>query len=51
MAKLTGTRHGDPANELLAFYQEKVHELEEPGQYLFRVRDGPRYPTYIGDDP
>lgn len=34
MAKLTGTRHGDAANELLAFYQDKVHELEESGQYF-----------------
>ena|ERR1035438_2130529 len=33
MAKLTGTRHGDAANDLFAFYQDKVHELEESGQY------------------
>jgi hypothetical protein len=32
--KLTGTRHGDAANELLAFYEEKAHELEESGQYF-----------------
>jgi hypothetical protein len=34
MGKLTGTRHGDAANELLAFYEDKVHELEESGQYF-----------------
>lgn len=34
MGKLTGTRHGDAANNLLAFYQDKVHELEESGQYF-----------------
>jgi hypothetical protein len=34
MGKLTGTRHGDAANELLAFYGDKVHELEESGQYF-----------------
>jgi len=34
MAKLTGTRHGDAANELFAFYQDKVHELEGSGQYF-----------------
>lgn len=34
MGKLTGTRHGDAANELLVFYQDKVHELEEAGQYF-----------------
>ena len=32
MGKLTGTRHGDAANDLLAFYREKMHELEESGQ-------------------
>jgi hypothetical protein len=32
MGKLTGTRHGDAANELLGFYQEKARELEEAGQ-------------------
>ena len=34
MGKLTGTRHGDAANELLVFYQDKVYELEEAGQYF-----------------
>lgn len=34
MGKLTGTRHGDAANDLMAFYQDKVHELEEAGQYF-----------------
>jgi hypothetical protein len=34
MGKLTGTRHGDAANNLFAFYQDKVHELEESGQYF-----------------
>lgn len=34
MGKLTGTRHGDAANELFAFYQDKAHELEESGQYF-----------------
>ena|SRR5882724_1679210 len=34
MGKLTGTRHGDASNELMAFYQSKVHELEEAGQYF-----------------
>lgn len=34
MGKLTGTWHGDAANELLTFYGEKVHELEESGQYF-----------------
>jgi hypothetical protein len=34
MAKLTGTRHGDAANDLLAFYSDEVHELEETGQYF-----------------
>jgi len=34
MGKLTGTRHGDAANELLAFYGDKVRELEESGQYF-----------------
>lgn len=34
MGKLTGTRHGDAANSLLAFYDEKVTELEEAGQYF-----------------
>ena len=34
MGKLTGTRHGDAANELLAFYQDEVLALEESGQYF-----------------
>lgn len=34
MGKLTGTRHGDAANDLLVFYQDKVHELEDAGQYF-----------------
>jgi hypothetical protein len=34
MAKLTGTKHGDAANDLQAFYQDRVHELEESGQYF-----------------
>ena len=34
MGKLTGSVHGDAANELLGFYSDKVHELEESGQYF-----------------
>ncbi|MFZ0981210.1 MAG: hypothetical protein WAN23_17545 [Candidatus Acidiferrales bacterium] len=34
MGKLTGTRHGDAANELLVFYTDKVRELEDSGQYF-----------------
>jgi hypothetical protein len=34
MGKLTGTRHGDAANNLLAFYEDKVGELEKAGQYF-----------------
>jgi phosphohistidine phosphatase SixA len=34
MGKLTGTRHGDAANELLGFYTDKVRELEQSGQYF-----------------
>ena len=34
MGILTGTRHGDAANELMNFYQDKVHELEQSGQYF-----------------
>jgi hypothetical protein len=34
MGKLTGTKHGDAANDLLAFYQDKVDELEESGHYF-----------------
>ena len=34
MSKLAGTQHGDAANSLLAFYEEKVNELEHAGQYF-----------------
>ena len=34
MGVLTGTLHGDAANDLLGFYQDKAHELEETGQYF-----------------
>jgi hypothetical protein len=34
MGKLTGTKHGDAANELMAFYADKANELEEAGQYF-----------------
>jgi hypothetical protein len=34
MGKLMGTRHGDTANDLFAFYQDKVHELKDSGQYF-----------------
>ena len=34
MGRLTGTLHGDAANELLEFYQDKARELEESGQYF-----------------
>jgi hypothetical protein len=34
MGILTGTRHGDAANELLGFYQDKARELEQAGQYF-----------------
>jgi hypothetical protein len=34
MGKLTGTKHGDAANALFAFYSDKAHELEEAGQYF-----------------
>jgi hypothetical protein len=34
MGKLTGTQHGDAANSLLAFYEEKVIELEDSGQFF-----------------
>jgi hypothetical protein len=34
VGKLTGTRHGDAANELLGFYTDKTRELEESGQYF-----------------
>jgi len=33
MGKLAGTRYGDVATELFAFYQSKAQELEETGQY------------------
>jgi hypothetical protein len=33
MGKLTGTRYGDAANKLFAFYCDKAHEFEEAGQY------------------
>ena len=33
MGKLTGTRYGDAANNLFAFYRDKAHALEEAGQY------------------
>lgn len=34
MAELTGTTHGDAANELLGFYIDKFRELEDAGQYF-----------------
>jgi hypothetical protein len=34
VGKLTGTRHGDAANNLLAFYGEKATELEDSGQFF-----------------
>jgi hypothetical protein len=34
MGKLTGTHHGDAANDLLAFYSDRVMELESAGQYF-----------------
>jgi hypothetical protein len=34
VAKLTGTIHGGAANDLLAFYTDKVKELEDAGQYF-----------------
>jgi hypothetical protein len=34
MGKLTGTRHGDAANALFAFYEDRARELEETGQYF-----------------
>jgi hypothetical protein len=34
MGKLTGTGHGDAANNLLVFYEDKVTELERAGQYF-----------------
>ena len=32
--KLTGTRHGDAANDLFAFYQDKAQELRDSKQYF-----------------
>lgn len=34
MGKLTGSRHGDAANDLLLFYTDKFHELEDSRQYF-----------------
>ncbi|MGH9466866.1 MAG: hypothetical protein ACRD1Y_05880, partial [Terriglobales bacterium] len=34
MATLTGTKHGDAANQLLAFYKTKALELEAAGQFF-----------------
>lgn len=34
LGKLTGTRYGDAANALVAFYSSKANELEEEGQYF-----------------
>src|SRR5579872_3832793 len=34
MGKLTGTIHGDAANDLFAFYSDKVLELEKAEQYF-----------------
>lgn len=34
MGKLTGTQHGNAANDLLAFYSEQVDDLENSGQYF-----------------
>ena len=34
MGRLTGTRHGDAANDLLAFYGVKAKELENAGQFF-----------------
>lgn len=34
MSKLTGTKNGDVANDLFAFYVEQAHDLEESGQYF-----------------
>ena len=34
MAKLTGTHHGDAANDLMAFYQEESKKLEGAGSYF-----------------
>jgi hypothetical protein len=34
MGRLTGTKHGNAANALLAFYAEKATELEDAEQYF-----------------
>jgi hypothetical protein len=34
MGNLTGTQHGDAANNLMAFYQRKVQELKKSKQYF-----------------
>ena len=34
MGKLTGTKHGDAANELLGFYLERATALEEAGEFF-----------------
>jgi hypothetical protein len=34
MGKLTGTHHGDAANDLMAFYQEESKKLEAAGSYF-----------------
>lgn len=34
MGKLTGTRHGDAANDLFSFYQDKAKKLTESRQYF-----------------
>jgi len=34
VGRLTGTVHGDAANDLLAFYSDKVKELEDAGQFF-----------------
>jgi hypothetical protein len=34
MTILTGTLHGNAANELLGFYHDKVRKLEESGEYF-----------------
>ena len=34
MSKLTGTKHGDAANELLTFYQSEADRLETSGSYF-----------------
>jgi hypothetical protein len=34
MGKLTGTKYGDAANDLLGFYQERATALERAGEYF-----------------